>query len=892
MRPEIANTSEGKRLIKAAEGRQNWIRWGPYLSERQWGTVREDYSEDGNCWGSFPHDHARSRVYRWGEDGLMGICDRRCRLCFSLAMWNGQDVILKERLFGLTNSEGNHGEDVKEHYFYLNSTPTHSYMRALYQYPQSAFPYDELREENLLSGKSDREYELVDTGVFDEDRYFDVFSEYAKASPNDILVKVTVKNRGPEDAPLHMIPMLWYRNTWIWGCRHEDCTLKPQMRQTGDCELSMVHQTLGEYVYRWEAASDGTIPQLLMTENESNTRALYGLKNYTEYTKDAFHRYIIDGEQEAVNPKQIGTRSGLWYSTMVPAGGEVQFKLRLMHKDEADKIEGLGEKFDRVFKDRQVQHEVFYHEVIPDTMSEEDRSISRQAYAGLLWTKQFYHYSVEDWLNGDPNCHTPPESRKHGRNHDWKHLFNRDVISMPDAWEYPWYAAWDLAFHMLAFAKIDPFYAKYQLELLLREWYMHPNGQMPAYEFNFSDVNPPVHAWACWRVYKMTEERGHRDKRFLASVFQKLLINFTWWVNRKDVHGKHLFSGGFLGLDNIGVFDRSHELPEGGFLSQADGTAWMAFYCGTMLSMALELAEDQPEYEDMASKFFEHFVAITDAMNHLGDHGLWDEEDGFYYDQLTLDGEHIPLRLRSMVGLLPICAVEVFNREKVDKLKGFCKRTEWFMKHRRDLKGQISFLTESAEKYYLLAIPSLEKLIRVLKRMLDETEFLSPYGLRSMSRSYADKPFKIKLKNKEHVVEYKPAESDTSMFGGNSNWRGPIWFPLNYLMVEALERYYRFYGDDVRVECPTGSGNMMNLWEVAREIEGRLVNLFRADEHGRRPLYGDNRMFDHHPVLKNPVWFYEFFDGDNGRGCGASHQTGWTALVANMLENLAREQPK
>ena len=604
MRPEIASTAEGKRLREEAARKKNWKRWGPYLSERQWGTVREDYSPDGNCWGSFPHDHARSRVYRWGEDGLMGFTDRECRLCFGLALWNTKDRILKERLFGLTNSEGNHGEDVKENYFYLDGTPTHSYMKAMYQYPQNEFPYDQLRHENVMRGKDQPEFEIADTGVFDENRFFEIYTEYAKAGPNDLLIKITVENRGNEDAPLHLIPMFWYRNTWVWSSRHEECTSKPSLKSTGETSMLAEHETMGNFNLQWGAASDGTSAQLLMTDNETNTKTIHGRDNYEPYTKDAFHRYLIHGETDAVNPENVGTRAGIHYRLDVPAGEKIEVCLRLTDVDEMNDRIDLTEEFKRVFKHRKIETDVFYHAVMPDKIGDEDRAIARQAYAGLLWSKQYYHYVVEDWLNGDPALPEPSELRIQGRNSDWMHLFNRDIISMPDKWEYPWYAAWDLAFHMLAFAKIDPYFAKRQLELLLREWYMHPSGQIPAYEFNFSDVNPPVHAWACWRVYKMTAPRGQRDKRFLASVFQKLLVNFTWWVNRKDVDGKHLFSGGFLGLDNIGVFDRSHELPDGGVLSQADGTAWMAFYCGTMLSMALELAQDQPEYEDMASKVF------------------------------------------------------------------------------------------------------------------------------------------------------------------------------------------------------------------------------------------------------------------------------------------------
>ena len=882
--------AEARRLEEDAARTKNWKRWGPYLAERQWGTVREDYSPDGACWDHLPHDHARSRAYRWGEDGLLGICDRQCRLCFALAMWNGRDPILKERLFGLTNREGNHGEDVKELYFYLDSTPTHSYMKGLYKYPQAAFPYARLVEENRLRGRDKTEFELVDTGVFDEGRYFDVFAEYAKAGPNDVLIRITAANRGPETATLHLLPTLWFRNTWIWGCRHEGCTQKPSIQKIGAAVVVAEHETLGRFFLQIGPDPHGEAPELLFTENETNTQRLYGVGSTAPHWKDAFALRVIEGRADAVNPAGIGTKVAAWYRCDVPAGEEITVKLRLYAEDEAPRAdEAIGPSFDRTFAQRIQEADAFYANRIPANLSAEERRVARQSYAGLLWTKQFYHYIVADWLRGDLAMPDPPRSRSHGRNRDWTHVYMRDVLSMPDKWEYPWFAAWDLAFHMIPFARIDPAFAKQQLLRLLREWYMHPNGQIPAYEFNFSDVNPPVHAWACWRVYKMTGLRGRRDRSFLASAFQKLLLNFTWWVNRKDPEGNHLFAGGFLGLDNIGVFDRSRPLPGGGRLEQADGTAWMAFFCGTMLSIALELARGDPAYEDMASKFFEHFVQITDAMNHLGGTGLWDEEDGFYYDQLHLRRRAVPLRVRSMVGLIPLCAAEFIACDVIQKLPGFKKRMEWFLRYRQDLAGQTSFMQRQKDGY-LLAIPSRQRLTRVLRYLLDEREFLSPHGIRSLSQAHADQPFALRVHEKDHLVRYVPGESNTGMFGGNSNWRGPVWLPVNYLLVEALERYHRFYGDRFKVECPTRSGNDVTLREVAGELNRRLARLFLRDERGRRPAAGDDGRFAEDPHFRNLLLFYEYFHGETGRGCGASHQTGWTALISQCLEKLARDR--
>ncbi|MGA2737457.1 MAG: glucosidase [Bryobacteraceae bacterium] len=881
---ELARLAEDERREK------NWKRWGPYLSERQWGTVREDYSASGACWEYFPHDHARSRAYRWGEDGLLGICDRECRMCFALALWNGRDPILKERLFGLNNHEGNHGEDVKECYYYLDSTPTHSYMKALYKYPQAPFPYTWLVEENHRRGREQAEFELEDTGIFDEQRYFDIFVEYAKAGTDDVAIRISAVNRGPERAALAMLPTLWFRNTWSWGREGEGYWPKPRIYKAGDTALLAEHASLGKY--RLEAPGAN---QLLFTENETNMERLFGVKSAGPYVKDAFHAYLIEGRSDNLNPRNEGTKAAALYRLELDPGASATIHLRLASDNGGDDAVASSPSLDaeQVFQQRQGEADEFYATWLRDGYSDEPRRIARQACAGLLWTKQFYYYAVGPWLEGDPAQPPPPAGRENGRNRDWKHLYNRDVISMPDNWEYPWYAAWDLAFHTIPFAKLDPNFAKEQLVLLLREWYMHPNGQVPAYEFSFGDVNPPVHAWACWRVYKMTGPRGGRDRIFLGRVFQKLLISFTWWVNRKDVEGQNIFSGGFLGLDNIGVFDRSQPLPGNVKLEQADGTAWMASFCLTMLSMALELAAEDPEYEDVASKFFEHFVAIASAMNSLGGTGLWDEGDGFYYDQLRVDGNTVPLRVRSAVGLIPLIAVQVLDYDIIARLPGFHKRMDWFLTNRQDLTQQISYMEQDdsdGHTHRLLGIPSLGRLLRVLKYMLDENEFLSPYGIRSLSKFHQQHPFILHTDGAEQRVDYEPAESTSGTFGGNSNWRGPIWFPLNYLLVEALERYHHFYGDHLRVECPTGSGRMMNLKEVAGEIMARLARIFLPGEDGRAawqscPHYAKD------PNWRDLTLFYEFFDGDNGRGLGASHQTGWTALVVRCLEDMALHNP-
>jgi len=890
---KIMTDAEVRRLTEDAHRELNWKRWGPYLSERQWGTVREDYSPGGSSWDHFPHDHSRSRAYRWGEDGLLGITDRQGRLCFALALWNGRDPILKERLFGLTGPEGNHGEDVKECYYYLDSTPTHSYMKALYKYPQAEFPYAWLVEDNRRRGKDAPEFELSDTGAFDGNRYFDVLAEYAKASPDDILIRITVTNRGPEMATLQLLPTLWFRNTWSWGRMGEGYWPKPRITRYPGSTTALLadHVSLGRYRFHVESSQNGNAPVFLFTDNETNLQRLYGTSNASPFVKDAFHDHVIHGRAEAINPEEIGTKAAARYRLQIPAGDRATIRCRLVAESEATG-RPFGRDFDRVFEQRIHEADRFFAAKFPAGLGEEERRVARQGYAGLLWSKQFFHYSIKDWLEGDPTQPTPSPERKQGRNNDWTHLYNRDIISMPDKWEYPWYAAWDLAFHMIPFAKVDPHFAKEQLMLFLREWYMHPNGQIPAYEFSFSDVNPPVHAWSAWRVYKMTGPKGHRDRRFLAAVFQKLLINFTWWVNRKDIEGKHLFSGGFLGLDNIGVFDRSRPLPTGGHLEQADGTAWMAFYCSTMLAMALELASEDPAYEDVASKFFEHFVAIVDAMNTLGGSGLWDEGDGFYYDQLHVDGMHTPLRIRSMVGLIPLYAVEVLEQEVIDRLPGFSRRMRWFLENRGDLARHISYMKpleeDHGDGHRLLAIPSRERLERVLRYLLDEKEFLSPYGIRALSRIHMDQPYVFRVNGEEFRVGYVPGESNTGLFGGNSNWRGPIWFPVNYLLIEALERYHHFYGDGLKVECPTGSGRLMNLKQVADEIAGRLARIFLPDKQGRRPCHGDDRRYTEDPHWRDLVLFYEYFHGETGRGVGASHQTGWTALATRCLEALAQ----
>jgi hypothetical protein len=881
------DSAEQQRLDADAQRLKNWKRWGPYLSERQWGTVREDYSDNGDAWASFTHEMACSRAYRWGEDGLLGICDRECRLCFALALWNGRDPILKERLFGLTNPEGNHGEDVKEHYFYLDSTPTHSYMKALYKYPQAEFPYARLVQENRSRSRDEREFELEDTGIFDGNRYFDIYAEYAKASPDDVLIRISAVNRGPETATLHLLPTLWFRNAWSWGCEHEGCTLKPRIDRTSPSKITASHPTLGKFQLHVDAAD----ARFLFTENETNLKRLYGAENASRFAKDGFHECVIQNNLSAVNPKQVGTKAAAVFKFEIPPGQTSVLRLRLCAESEAMHYE-FNPEFDELFQQRIRESDEFYAAKMAPHLTDAERGVERQAYAGLLWSKQFYHYVVENWLKGDPGQPPPPPGHARSRNSDWPHLFSNDVLSMPDKWEYPWFAAWDLAFHMIPFARIDSEFAKHQLQLLLREWYMHPNGQMPAYEYNFCDVNPPVHAWACWRVYKIGAHPEKRDRLFLERTFQKLLLNFTWWVNRKDVHGKHLFAGGFLGLDNIGLFDRSRPPRPGLQLQQADGTAWMAFYCGTMLSMALELARFNPAYEDIASKFFEHFVHIVDAMNCIGGTGLWDEADGFYYDHMIVDGRITPLKVRTLVGIIPLLAVEVLEQEVIEQLPGFRKRMRWFLDNRQDLSRHITYMEKKGpdahHAHRLLAIPSRERLLRVLRCLLDENEFLSPHGIRSLSRAYKDRAYSLQFDGTWHTIDYEPAESRRSLFGGNSNWRGPVWFPINYLLIEALERYHHFYGDGLQVEFPSGSGKMLNLAQVATELARRLVRIFVPDENGNRPWFGTDPRFAKDPHWRELVCFHEYFHGDTGRGLGASHQTGWTALVTRCINMVSR----
>jgi hypothetical protein len=871
-------TAERRRLQEARERTAHWRRWGPYLADRQWGTVREDYSPHGHAWDFFPHDHARSRVYRWGEDGILGISDNHQRLCFALALWNERDPILKERYFGLTGTEGNHGEDVKEYYFYLDATPTHSYMRGLYKYPQAEYPYARLVEENRRRGRRDPEFELLDTGVFAEDRYWDVAVEYAKADPDDILIRITATNRGPEPAPLHLLPTLWFRNSWSWDAGSKRPLLS---REAGVPAAVIAQHPAMDSAYRLHCEG---APALLFTENESNARRVWGSDNASPYVKDAFHELVVQGNAEAVNPAEEGTKAAAHYRFRVAPGESAVVHLRLA-RSHAPALD-----FDRVFDERRREADLFYAGVIPERLGEDARQVMRQALAGMLWSKQWFHVDVRRWLDGDPAQPAPPRERKSGRNSEWTHLFNDDVISMPDKWEYPWYAAWDLAFHTVALALVDADFAKDQLVLFLREWYMHPNGQIPAYEWNFSDVNPPVHAWAAWRVYKIDKRiRGEGDRPFLERVFQKLLLNFNWWVNRKDVEGKNVFQGGFLGLDNIGVFDRSAPLPTGGHLEQSDGTAWMGAFCLSMLAMALELAQDNPAYEDMASKFFEHFMYIAHAMGHMGSEGehidLWHEEDGFFYDVLhTPDGAH-PLRIRSLVGLVPLFSVQVIEPEDLARLPRFARRMQWFLDNREDLRHLVTsrpWLAGTERR--LLSLVSGERLRRVLRYLLDENEFLSSHGVRALSRYHAERPYVLRVDGMEHRVDYEPAESSIPLFGGNSNWRGPIWFPMNFLIVEALQRFDHFYGREFEAEYPTGSGRLLPLGDVAADLSRRLTRIFLRGADGRRPVHGGSELFQSDPHWRDLVLFYEYFHGDNGAGIGASHQTGWTGLVAKLLQ--------
>ncbi|MEX5280704.1 MGH1-like glycoside hydrolase domain-containing protein [Nitrospira tepida] len=879
--PPPGQTAEDLRLMEDAKRIKHWKRWGPYLSERAWGTVREDYSPNGTAWEHFPHDHARSRAYRWNEDGLAGFCDRHQWICFALALWNGRDPILKERAFGLTGNEGNHGEDVKEYYFYLDSTPTHSYMKWLYKYPQAEFPYARLVEENRRRGRRESEFELLDAGVFQGNRYFDVIVEYAKVSPEDLLVQIEVVNRGPETSEITVLPTLWFRNTWSWGLD----VRRPRLRQGEPIhDMSVVELTHDYYGFR-RLLCQGE-PPLLFTENETNARRLWGDDDGPRYAKDGINDYVVRGLKEAVNPDHVGSKVAAHYTFTLGAGETKTIRLRFTDQSSNETV--TEPFFTTMLAERKAEADDFYAQLAPPGLSDDAKRVQRQAFAGLLWSKQFYHYDLARWLKGDPAGPEPPASRLRGRNSDWTHLYNADVISMPDKWEYPWYAVWDLAFHCIPLALVDPKFAKDQLILMLREWYMHPNGQIPAYEWAFGDVNPPVHAWAAWRVYKIEKKRtGVGDRTFLERVFHKLLLNFTWWVNRKDAEGKNIFQGGFLGLDNIGVFDRSAPLPTGGHIEQSDATSWMGMYCLNMLAIALELARDNRAYEDVASKFFEHFVYICRAMNHIGGENieLWNKEDGFFYDVLHLpDGRTLPLKVRSMVGLIPLFAVETLDSELIDQLPRFKHRMQWFMENRPDFASHVETQSEDGEVRRFLSLVNRTRLKKVLRYMLDEQEFLSPHGVRALSQYHRAHPYVFSMMGVEHRVDYEPAESSTGLFGGNSNWRGPVWFPVNYLLVESLQKFHYFLGDQFKVECPTGSGRLVTLWEVAGELSRRLVRTFLRDAKGQRPVYGGADLFQTDPHWRDLILFYEYLHGDNGAGIGASHQTGWTGLVAKLIQ--------
>ncbi len=887
-------TREQEKLAEDKARKAKWRRWGPFLSERQWGTVREDDSDHGHSWSAFPHDHARRRAYRWGEDGLMGWSDRQCRMCFAPALWNGRDPILKERLFGLGGHEGNHGEDVKECYYYLDSSPSHSYTKALYKYPHAEYPYSGILEENQKRSRKDHELELADLGLFRDSRYFDVVQEVAKRSPNDLLWKMTITNQGPVAAAIHVLPQIWFRNVWSWGRDYPEYPMEMPIIRGHSTHLAVHHETLGKHYFLVDSPGGGQI-NWLFTNNDTNHVSLGGKKNSTPYTKDAFHRHIIQREKGAVNPQPEGTKAAAHIRKLIPAGETITIRCRLHWDRESNGLMGF-DQFEQSFEACKRECDEFYQEIIPDNIGEDERLICRQGYAGLLWTKQFYHYDIDQWLNSGAT-QPPSKGRLNGRNQDWSHFHARDILSMPDKWEYPWFAAWDTAFHMIPFAKVDPDFTKHQLLLLLREWYMHPNGQLPAYEWNFSDVNPPVHAWACWRVYKIADPKGQRDLLFLERAFQKLLLNFTWWVNRKDVEGRHVFGGGFLGLDNIGVFDRSQALPGGGRLNQADGTAWMASYCQVMLVMALELALEKPAYEDIASKFFEHYVNICDAINSLGGTGLWDKEDGFYYDQLIIDHENpIPLKIRSLVGLLPLCAVTVLKQETIDALPGFRKRMDWFLVNRPDLLKYVTVRRvekDAKASRVLLAIPSKARLEKCLSYLVDPDEFLSEFGIRSLSKAHKKAPFVFEHGDQRHEVCYSPGESTTDMFGGNSNWRGPIWFPINFLIIEALERYHHFYGEELKIEYPTGSGQMATLDKVTEDLSDRLIGLLMPGKDGRRPCFGTATRYRDREDWQNLLLFHEYFHAETGEGLGASHQTGWTSLIVRLVrERIKRKQTK
>ncbi|MEA5541836.1 glucosidase [Limnoraphis robusta Tam1] len=883
------SNSEKVRLHTAVSENIPWKKWGPYLSERQWGTVREDYSQTGNAWDYFTHDQSRSRAYRWGEDGLGGISDDQQQFCFALALWNGKDPILKERIFGLTNSEGNHGEDVKEYYFYLDSTPTHSYMKYLYKYPQAAFPYSDLVETNRHRNRLELEYELIDTGIFDENRYFDVFIEYAKETPEDILIKITVFNRSTEAASLQVLPTFWFRNNWSW---FPETPPKPTLKQLNDQTIAADHHQLGKrYLY-----CDRAVP-LLFTENETNTQRIFNIPNASPYVKDGINNYIIDGKLDAVNPDKIGTKAAASYLLEIPAGGEQTIQLRLSDRVFSSPETAFGDQFESIFKTRLQEADEFYNSIIPSTLSEDAHNIMRQAFAGMMWTKQFYYYPVGDWLNDEilpPDC----PSRFISRNKEWFHLESADILSMPDKWEYPWFAAWDLAFHCLVLGMIDIDFAEDQLRLMTNQVYLHPNGQIPAYEWNFSDVNPPVHCMATAQVYLMGKlaNDGKGDRVFLESMFHKLLMNFTWWVNRKDAQGNNVFEGGFLGLDNIGVFDRSSVIPGGGTLEQADGTSWMAMFCLDMLALAFELALENPVYEDLVCKFYEHFMYIAMAMDRIGNNAdeLWDEEDGFYYDVLRFpDGYSTRVKVRSMVGLIPLFATMVYDAQLLEKVPKVAKRIQDFNKeHSKAIKNISDPMETSATGKCLLSPVNREKLQRILQRMLDESEFLSDYGIRALSRYHKDNPYIFTVAGNVYQVDYEPAESSSGLFGGNSNWRGPIWMPVNMMLIQSLRKMYAYYGDDFKVECPTGSGQWMTLWEVANEITRRLSNIFLQNDQQKRPLYGESEKFQTDPHWRDLILFYEYFHGDSGAGIGASHQTGWTGVIARLMTVAATVNPQ
>jgi hypothetical protein len=875
--------AESDRLEESRARKVHWKRWGPYLAERAWGTVREDYSADGTAWEYFPHDHARSRAYRWNEDGLAGICDRHQRICLAVALWNERDAILKERPFGLSGNEGNHGEDVKEYYFTLDNTPTHSYMRWLYKYPQRAFPYDAVVGENGRRTRQDPEFELIDTGVFADEAYFDVVVEYAKATAEDLLLRIVVTNRGSRPASLRVLPTIWFRNTWSWG---KPNITRPSIRVAeGSASTLQVDEIL--IGRRWFTC-DGS-PEWLFTENETDSARLFNWPGPSTFVKDAFDRYVVHGDTHAINPARTGTKAAAHYRLTLEPGATRTIAVRFSDtRAAAAPSRPVGDDFDDVFASRIREADEFYAGVIPPSLSPDAALVMRQSLAGLLWSKQYYHYVVDHWLAGDPTQPPPPPERLQGRNHDWKHLYNADVISMPDTWEYPWYASWDLGFHAVAMALVDPDFAKEQLVLLVREWYMHPSGQLPAYEWALDDVNPPVHAWAAWRVYKIEKKRrGTGDRVFLERVFLKLLLNFTWWVNRKDAEGKNVFQGGFLGLDNIGVFDRSKPLPTGGILEQSDGTSWMAMYTLNMLAIALELAKQNPAYEDVASKFLEHFLYIADAMNNLGDDGvsLWDEADGFYYDVLHMpDGANATLRVRSLVGLIPLFAIETLEPKVLESMHGFRGRFDWLIANRPDLTKQVASMhTKGAKERRLLSVVSPERLRSVMRYLLSESEFLSPHGVRALSRFHEAHPYVLNVNGTEYRVDYEPGESTSGTFGGNSNWRGPIWFPGNFLIIESLQKFHHYYGDDFKVECPTGSGRFLTLNEAANEVATRLTRIFLADENGWRPEFAHHPRMQTDPHFRDHVLFYEYFHGDSGRGVGASHQTGWTGLVAKLL---------